>query len=143
MEQLERRTRKLMTMHSDLHPKSNVDRLYLPRKDRGRGLFGVEDTVQIATASLQRYVRCSTERLLSSLATIDEDEVIEPDGDLKQQKRIERKESWKEKALHGPVLRQIDEITQEARWLWLKHGNLKTETESLIRSKFDNGLDRL
>ena len=93
VEQLDRRTRKLMTMHNALHPKRNVDRLYLPRKDGGRGLLGVEDTVHIATASLQRYVRKSTERLLSSLATIEGDEVIEPDGDLKQQKRMDRKES--------------------------------------------------
>ena len=33
MEQLDRQTRKLMTMHNALDPKSNVDRLYLPRKD--------------------------------------------------------------------------------------------------------------
>ena len=33
MEQLDRQTRKLMTMHNALHPKSNIDRLYLPRKD--------------------------------------------------------------------------------------------------------------
>ena len=132
VEQLDRRTRKLMTMHNALHPKSNVDRLYLPRKDGGRGLLGVEDTVHIATASLQRYVRKSTEKLLSSLATIEGDEVIEPDSDLKQQKRMERKESWKEKALHGQFLRQTDEIAGDARWLWLKHGNLKRETESLI-----------
>ena len=134
VEQLGRQTRKLMTMHNALHPKSNVRKvtLYLPRKDGGRGLLGVEDTVHIATASLQRYVRKSTERLLSSLATIEGDEVIEPDINLKQQKRMERKESWKEKALHGQFLRQTDEIAGDARWLWLKHGNLKRETESLI-----------
>ena len=45
---------------------------------------------------------------------------------------MERKESWKEKALHGQFLRQTDEIAGDARWLWLKHGNLKRETESLI-----------
>ena len=28
--QLDRRTRKLITMHKALHPKSNVDRLYIP-----------------------------------------------------------------------------------------------------------------
>ena len=30
--QLDRRTRKLMTMHNALHPKSNVDHLYKVRK---------------------------------------------------------------------------------------------------------------
>ena len=70
-----------MTMHNALHPKSNVDRLYLPRKDGGRGLLGVEDTVNIAKVSLKRYVNNSTERLLSSLRIIEDDEVIESEAD--------------------------------------------------------------
>jgi len=100
VEQLDRRTKKIMTMHNGLPPKSNVDRLYLPKKDGGRGLLGVEDTVHIALASLQRYVKSSKERLLSSLATLEDDEINELEVDLKKQKRIERKENWKEKALH-------------------------------------------
>ena len=121
-----------MTMHNTLHPKSNVDRFYLPRKDGGRGLLGVDDAVPIASASLQRYVKRSTERVLSSLATLVDDEINEPEVDLKKQKRMERKESWKEKALHGQFLRQTDEVAGTSRWLWLKQGSLKRETESLI-----------
>ena len=36
LQQLDRRTRKLLTMHKGLHPKSNVDRLYISRKEGGR-----------------------------------------------------------------------------------------------------------
>ena len=45
--QLHRRTKKLMTMHNALHPKSNVDPLNIPRKESGRGLQGVEKTVNM------------------------------------------------------------------------------------------------
>jgi len=83
-------------------------------------LLGVEDTVHIALASLQRYVKSSTERLLSSLATLEDDEINEPEVDLKKQTRMERKESWKEKALHGQFLRQTDDVAGDSRWLWLK-----------------------
>ena len=39
-QQLDRRkTRKRLTMHKGLHPKSNVGRLYIPRKEGGRGLL--------------------------------------------------------------------------------------------------------
>ena len=79
-----------MTMHNALHPKSNVDRLYLPRRDGGRGLLGVEDTVNIAKVSLKRYVNNSAERLLSSLR------IIESEADVKKSKITERKE----KTLH-------------------------------------------
>ena len=44
---MDRRTRKLMTMHNALHPRSNVDRLQIPRSERGRGLQSVEDTVSL------------------------------------------------------------------------------------------------
>ena len=132
VEQVDRQTRKLMTMHNALHPKSNVDSLYLPRRDSGRSLLGVKDTVYVASASLQRYVKRSTERLPSSHATLEDDEINEPEVDLKKQKRMERKESWKEKALHGQFLRQTDEVAGDTRWLWLKQGSLKRETESLF-----------
>ena len=45
--QLDRRTRKLMTMHNALHPKSNVHGLNIGKKEGGRGLQGVEVTVQM------------------------------------------------------------------------------------------------
>ena len=48
LQQLDRRARKLLTMHKGLHPKSNVDRLYISRKEGGlRGLLNVEDTVYL------------------------------------------------------------------------------------------------
>ena len=38
LERMDERTRKLMTMRKILHPKDDVDRLYLSRKEGGRGL---------------------------------------------------------------------------------------------------------
>ena len=39
LEQMDRRTRKLMTMHRALNPKSDVARIYLSKKEGGRGLI--------------------------------------------------------------------------------------------------------
>ena len=39
---------------------------------------------------------------------------------------------WKEKQLHGLYASQTDEVSNDERWLWLKDGGLKRETESLI-----------
>ena len=59
LEQMDRRTRKLMTMHRELNPKSDVARIYLSRKEGGRGLISVEDTIKLAILGLERYVlRC-------------------------------------------------------------------------------------
>ena len=36
LKQMDQRTRKLMTMHKALHPRDDVDRLYVSRKEGGR-----------------------------------------------------------------------------------------------------------
>ena len=45
---MDRRTRKILAMNGCLHTRSNVARLYLPRKefDLRRGLIGIEECVR-------------------------------------------------------------------------------------------------
>ena len=44
-------------MHKMLHPKAEVERLYIPRKDGGRGLIEVETAFKIATIGLDHYLK--------------------------------------------------------------------------------------
>ena len=63
---LGRRTRKLLTMNRRFHPQDCVAWLYLPRKDRGRGLISVEDCVNQVKTLLQCYVQSREEELLKA-----------------------------------------------------------------------------
>ena len=45
LKQMDQRTRKLMSMHKVLHPRDDVDRLYVSRKEGGGGLVIIEDSV--------------------------------------------------------------------------------------------------
>ena len=45
LRQMNQRIRKLMIMHKALDPKDNVDKLNVPRKEGGRGLASIEDSV--------------------------------------------------------------------------------------------------
>ena len=56
-----RKSRKLFTIYGALHPKSHVDRLYIPRNEGGRGLISIEDCVQLAIRGLEVYVYRSEE----------------------------------------------------------------------------------
>ena len=38
----------MFTIYGALHPKSDVDRSYIPRKEGGRGLIFIEDCVELA-----------------------------------------------------------------------------------------------
>ena len=81
-----------MTMHNVLHPKSNVDRLYIPRKEGGRGLQGVEEAVKVTNLGLENYEKDSRERLLTAARSVDIDltEPIRETNEAKKQKEEER-----------------------------------------------------
>ncbi|XP_066912726.1 uncharacterized protein [Clytia hemisphaerica] len=44
-----------------LHPKSDVDLLYLPRSKGGRGLLQIEQAYKIATIGMSKYLECSSD----------------------------------------------------------------------------------
>ena len=49
---IDQKTRKQMTIHKALHPRANTDRLYITRKEGGRGLLSIEDCVNIENRAL-------------------------------------------------------------------------------------------
>ena len=66
LQAIDRKTRKLFTIHGALHPKSDVDRLYKPRKEGGRALISIEDCVELAIRGFEVYVHGSEERLIQA-----------------------------------------------------------------------------
>ena len=64
--ELDRKTRKLFTIHGALHPRSNVSRLYLPRREGGRGLISVEDARNTEERNIYVYISQSQEHLLKA-----------------------------------------------------------------------------
>ena len=86
LEELDRRMRKLLTMHNGFK-KVNVDHLYLLKSESGRGLIRVQDTVETAILGLRYYVRNSKERLLIATHTIEEHEDRETPNEYKMRKK--------------------------------------------------------
>ena len=56
IKQINQRTRELITMHKALHPRPNVDRLYESRKEGGRGLTSIEDSIEASIQRLEDYI---------------------------------------------------------------------------------------
>ena len=105
----DRKTRKLFTIYGALHPKSDVDRLYIPRKERGRGLISIEDCIELAIRGLEVYIYRSEERLIQA-ARGDIIDGLEATSVLKRSKKEKRLKDWEEKVLHGQYLRQTKEV---------------------------------
>ena len=70
------RYRKLMTMHKALHPRDDVDRLFVYRKEGGRGLAWIEDCVDASRQRLDDYME-KHERGLITFIRNDTDNTID------------------------------------------------------------------
>ena len=53
-----------MTMHKALHPRDDVDILYVSRKGGGRGLTSLEDSVDALIQQLEDYIQMRGRRLI-------------------------------------------------------------------------------
>uniref|UniRef100_A0A803T202 Reverse transcriptase domain-containing protein n=1 Tax=Anolis carolinensis TaxID=28377 RepID=A0A803T202_ANOCA len=133
LDNLDRKTRKLMTIHHSLHPRSDVDRLYLPRRSGGRGLLQVKQAVKEEEHALAEYVKQSEE---PALIEVKNQKLLKTQQTKNQYKKTAlqtRADSWHNKTLHGKFLDKIEgKADKEKTWLWLTNGTLKKETEGLI-----------
>ena len=135
LKDVDRKSRKTMTMYGALHPKSNVDRLYIKRKEGGRGLMSVEGCVRGEENSLGFYIASSEEKLVRGVAAagiINTEDVVRSE-EFKKQKAQELKQSWSEKKMHGQFIRELPgEVDKDRTWQWLSTSDLKIGTEALL-----------
>ena len=83
-----------MTMHKALHPRNDVDRLYVPRKEGGRVLTSIEDSVGSSIQRLEDYIQKHGGRLITATRN-------NTDNMRTNRMTITRKPKWKEKLLYG------------------------------------------
>ncbi|XP_063598714.1 uncharacterized protein LOC134775182 [Penaeus indicus] len=112
LDEMDRKTRNIMTMNKEFHPKSDVDRLYVTRSKGGRGLIGCKSCVVTEENSLGWYVRNHDEPLLVAVNGSNTiplcQESMKPNK-FKELKQEERFNTWKDKAMHGQYLREMEE----------------------------------
>ena len=56
-----------MTMHKALHPRDDVDRLYVPRKEGGRGLASIENSIDTSIQQLEDYIEKHERGLITTI----------------------------------------------------------------------------
>ena len=133
LKQMDQRTRKLMTMHKALHPRDDVDRLYVSRKEGGRGLASIKDSVDTYIHRLENYLQKHEGGL--NTATRHETE-----NTMNNRMTVTRKQKWEGKQLYGRFKRLINNISHNKTWTWLRKGNFKREIKSLLIATQDNAI---
>ena len=141
LRQMDVKTRKILTMCGVFNRKSGVGRMYLKRKDGGRGLISVADCVEGEKRSLCEYVRNSDEWMLKVVA--ESSLVSEVESKTVYEKRVEtlRKEDMEQKSIHGRFFRGVKQVASERSYDWLKSGYLGKATESYICAAQEESLE--
>ena len=62
-----------MTMHKALHPRDDVDKLFVWRKEGGRGLASIEDSVDASLQRLEDYIEKHEEGLITAIKNDSDD----------------------------------------------------------------------
>ena len=140
LRELDQMTRKQMNIYKSLHPRSDIDRLYVPRKKGGRGLRSLEDLVLIEKTSLAEYVNNSQEPTLQKLKSggIVQDSVSTTQK--KEEIEKDREDKWRRKTLHGKWPETLNKESSETS-RWLQTAQLKPPTEALIMAAQDQAIN--
>ena len=69
LQNLDRKMRKLLTIHEEHHPRADVDDLYIPRKQWGRGLMQLEEAYTVEITKLVEYVDIKENPLMHTVRT--------------------------------------------------------------------------
>ena len=133
LKDLDRKSRKTMTMYGGLYEKSDVDRLHV-KKEGGRGLISVEQCIREEENSLWFYVGNLEEDLIRGVLaaeTINTRETI-MNVEFNKQKSKELKEKWSEKQMHGQFIRETtEEVDKEKMCQLLSRGDLNVGNDKL------------
>ena len=107
-----------MTINKELHPRSDVARIYVARKRGGRGLMSCESCVKGEENNLGWYKKNSREILLRKVgepSIVNTEEAMEP-NEYKRSKRQEMEDAWKQKVMHGQFVRDKEEVNWDKSW---------------------------
>ena len=94
--QMDQRTRKLMTMNKALHPIDDIDRLYVSRKEGGRGLASIEDNIDASIQWLEDYKEKHGGGLITTIKN-------DTDNTVTNRMTITRKQKWEENKFMGAL----------------------------------------
>ena len=148
-------TRKVMNLANSLNQRSDVDRIYISRKQGGRGLRNLEDEYikrivginqhlereRINNPLLDAIMRNNMQTITVVATNILREMDIMADLDstprqvtscVGEKLQDVRTRSWKRKSTHGYFPSRIPENAEAETWQWLQSGSLTSQVESYV-----------
>ena len=117
-DEIDRKTRKVLTLNKELHPRSNVDRLHVSRMEGGTGLIGCKMCVKAEENSLGWHVKHLIEPVIVAVRisnTVPSENSTQA-KEFKQQNNEEILNNWRGKTMYGQCIRQIEDKDKSSTW---------------------------
>ena len=97
----------MTTMYGALHPKSDVNSIYLPRTRGGRGLISCKGHICNKENNLGLYVRNGIKPLLEAVKSAGIADLVNcvKSEEFKREGVEDGEKSWREKKMYGQFLR--------------------------------------
>ena len=118
-------------MHKALHPRNDVDRLYVSRKEGGRGLASIEDSIDASIQRLDDYIEKHKRGLFTAIRN-DTDNMID------DRMTTTKKRKWEKKQLYGLFKWLINNISHQKTWTWLRKETLGISPNSSTGQRYKN-----
>ena len=159
IDELDKRTRKILCMTGNFHRNSDQDRLYVSRKEGGRGLKSFEESYTARMITLRRHIMKEkvNNHYLESVEHNEKDRILrigveferlhlgEEAEDIDQGKKAgqcakenikeQSKENWLKKQQHGYLVKQAissQDIDIQLTNEWLKDGKFSSHSEGFV-----------
>ena len=158
VENIDIRTRKMLTHGGNFHRNSSVDRLYSPREEGGRGLSSIVDIFVTRIVSIAEHLkeRSTTHKYLQQVLRHEQERLIRLGRELCMATNVKLEEeanpqktsaevrktlkeghvkTWREKAQHGYLFRKQETqpgYDKEATNAWLKDKFMPSHIEGYI-----------
>ncbi|XP_066904374.1 uncharacterized protein [Halyomorpha halys] len=135
--EIARLVKTTLTQERVHHPISSKSRLYLSRKEGGRGLINIEEACNKQELSLRQYFHSKITSVYQAIVTMDHGLTalnLSKADELNIVSEKERLAELKSKSLHGRFYSQLNEasIDKERSVEWLTARRLFSETEGFV-----------
>ncbi|XP_023311019.1 uncharacterized protein LOC111691848 [Anoplophora glabripennis] len=142
LQDLDRRIRTALTKHRVHHPRSEIERLYIPRSKGGRGLTSITNLHYRQIKHLREYFYMKARDTTLIRNAIKLDTNITPlylhnyvyDTEANITTIDNYMNNWKRKPLHGkhPQIMEQEHIDSNASYKWLQLGYIYSESEGFL-----------
>ncbi|XP_039276066.1 uncharacterized protein LOC111055986 [Nilaparvata lugens] len=138
LQEFDRKVRTTLTKNRLHHPRSSIQRLYLPRGVGGRGLLSLETMCRQQEDRLRKYFQNANSGLLKAVCLVDREysplQLAHGVQQLTASTVEERLEAWKQKELHGRFAAALhsDCVDRKESIEWLQTSGIFGETEGFM-----------